>query len=243
MFRKIIFTLMLLAAYGVTHAEETDALTPSGILGWKGKADFGYSASSGNSNGSRLRASGEARRDWRDWALQLEAAARQAQSNNVRNEEKYNFGVQANRKLSEIDYIFGDFDREVDNFSGFDYQSTQTAGYGRQLYKEGPHTLNAQAGAGFRRSRTETDKTYTDFILKPEADYTYNFNENVDFTQNAKATLGTDFSVMETESGLKSKLAENLYAKATYTIRHTTNVPVTRKNTDTFTALSLGYTF
>jgi len=235
----VLTSTALLASAG--YAEDVSSTT--NFLGWNGKLEFGYNAASGNSNTSNLKLNGEARRDWREWALNLDGKARYAKSEEVRSEENYKFGLQTDRKLNDIEYVFGAIDYEVDNFSGYDYQASETVGYGRTLYKGGKQELKAQLGVGIRQSQAEDAKTETDFLLKPEANYSYRLNDHVTFTQMGKGSIGAEYGVYESETALKSKLVENMYLKASYTVKYTTDVPADRKNTDTLTGISIGYTF
>ncbi|TKW61340.1 MAG: DUF481 domain-containing protein [Blastochloris viridis] len=237
----IATTAVLVATITISHAEDVSNTT--NFLGWNGKLEFGYNAASGNSNTSNLKLDGEARRDWRDWALNLEGKARYAKSEEVRSEENYKFGLQTDRKLNDIEYVFGAIDYEVDNFSGYDYRATETVGYGRKLYEGGKQKLVAQLGAGIRQSKAEDENTETDFLLKPEANYSYRLNDHVTFTQMGRGSIGAEYGVYESETALKSKLVENMYLKASYTVKYTTDVPSDRKNTDTLTGISVGYTF
>ncbi len=231
------FAAATLLAAPFTNAEDAKP------LGWSGSADLGYNSTNGNSNSANLKLDTKARHDWAKWALEGTAKSRFAKSDGERSEESYTFGLQGDLKLSDIDYLFAAADYTVDKFSGYDYQASQTVGYGRTLFKNEKHFLKGQLGLGMRESKDELGETETEALLKPELNYTYDINEYVSFLENLKGSIGTEYGVYESETGIKSKLTNNLALKASYTVRYTSDVPADRKKTDTFTGISLGYSF
>ncbi|RYG59319.1 MAG: DUF481 domain-containing protein [Alphaproteobacteria bacterium] len=239
MSNRHLFTLAAagLLAAPLAHAEDEKK------LGWSGNAEAGYNAASGNSDTSNFKADANARHDWAEYALEGTAKSRVAKSDDIRSEESYFLGLQGDLKLNDIEYLFAAADYTIDKFSGYDYQASQTVGYGRTLYKTEKHDLKGQLGLGLRESETEFGETETEVLLKPELEYAYAINDYVTFTENLKGSIGTEYGVYESETGIKSNLSNNLFLKASYTVRHTTDVPVDRKKTDTFTGISLGYSF
>jgi putative salt-induced outer membrane protein len=49
--------------------------------------------------------------------------------------EKYAALAKTNYKFSESDYVFGVVKYETDRFSGYDYQASESIGYGRRVVK------------------------------------------------------------------------------------------------------------
>lgn len=230
-------TLALLSLTTLTNAQEFNT------FGWSGSADLGFDRSSGNTDSTNLNVNIKAQRDWAQWALKTQAKARFSESDDVRDAENYYFMLQGDRKLSQKDYVFANADYTIDNFSGYDYQATQTVGYGRELFKNDAMTLNGEFGLGARQSETNTGDETTEFVARPHLDFDWQVNELVTFTQDLKATIGSEFTKSESITALQSKMTENLALKASFTAEHTSDVPAGSKELDTYTSIGVQYTF
>lgn len=239
---KLIPALALFVTPALAQENQT------AIFGWTGTTDIGFANATGNSENSAFSADLGAKRDWQDWAVSFDFEGRTSEDDGNRSQERYLFGAQGDRKLDDVSYLFASADYVIDKFSGFDFQFTPTVGYGRTFWAEPVHGLKGQLGIGARISETDDDAipandTTTEFVVRPELDYYWNINENVTFNQHLEAGIGTEFTILESESSVESKLSEQLYLKAGFNVIHTTNVPANTEQTDTFTGISLGYKF
>ncbi len=70
-------------------------------------------------------------------------------ANRVRGEFESNYA------LTERDYLFGVLRGSHDEFSGYDYQASASAGYGRKLWVSDNSFWDAEIGPGVRVSRTD----------------------------------------------------------------------------------------
>lgn len=224
------------------------AATPSaamGVLGteWKGAGEFGYVATSGNTDTQSLSAKinlGHERAKWRH-TLNLEALNNA--DNDVTTAERYAGNWQTDYKFTEFDYIFGRLAYETDKFSGYDYRTSETLGYGRRVLKTPRMTLDLEAGAGARQSRLETDGTEHETIARLAGRYAWQISPTAKFTEDLSTEIGADATITRSVTALQTDILGNLAMKLSYTVENTSDVPPGVEKTDTETMVSLVYKF
>lgn len=210
---------------------------------WLVKATLGYLATSGNTESSSLNSGFSVAYASGDWLHALEGTAINASEDGQTTAEAYALGWKSEYELTENDFLFGRVDWRKDRFSGYDRQLSETVGYGRRLIDTGVHMLNAEIGAGARQSELADGTTESEGILRAGLDYLWQLSENSQFTQVLAVESGSDNTYLESVSALKARLAGDFALVASYTIKNNSSVPAGTENTDTFTALSLEYTF
>ena len=184
---------------------------------------------------------------WETYAVRERRAALREISNNrafqVTTAEAYALGWKSEYHWTEANYLFGRVDWRKDRFSGYDQQLSETIGYGRRLIDTGTHVLNAEIGAGLRQSDLADGTSEDEAILRAGIDYLWQFSETAQFTQVLAVESGSENTYLESVSALTARLVGSLAMVASYTIRNNSDVPLGLEKTDTFTALSLEYTF
>ena len=228
---------LLLAAAPFVAAQE-EAASP-----WSGKAKLGYLATSGNTENSTLNAGFEVHYATGDWEHMLTARAINAAENKVTTAEAYEAGWKSERNFSEHNYLFGQLDWRKDRFSGYETQFSQTLGYGRRLIDKEAHKLNAEVGGGARQSKLVDGTDESETIARLGLNYAWKISETAEFTQNFKVEAGNANTYSESVTALSAKLVGSLALVASYTIKNNSDVPLLVEKTDTYTALSLEYTF
>ena len=210
---------------------------------WSGKATLGYLATSGNTENSTLNTGLEIGFAKDKWAHQFTAAAINASENEVTTAEAYDVGWKTERRMSDKDFLFARLDWRKDAFGGFDTQFSQTVGYGRRLIDSDKHKLNAEIGAGARQSEAQDGTEESETIARGGLYYKWLFSETAEFRQDVTAEGGGENTYVESVTAISAKLLGDLSLVASYTIKHNTDVPPLTEKTDTYTALSLEYTF
>ena len=169
--------------------------------------------------------------------------------------EKYNYSAKIGYKFNEANYIFINGDYEDDRFSGYDYRTTFSVGYGRKVIASDTIKFNIEIGPGYRYDRTngyweneETkkhfdEKTEDEIILRGYLMFNYKFSDAVSFQQDLTVVTGADNTNTKSVSALKSQIIGALSMKASFTIDNNTDVPNNTEKTDTETALTLVYDF
>ncbi len=236
--RSFLIVAALILAGPALAAEAQEEKSP-----WAGKATLGYLATSGNTDNTSLNASFEVSYTRNDWIHAFKAAAIGSTEDEVTTAEAYEAGWKSLRNFSESNYMFGQLDWRKDRFSGYDTQFVQTVGYGRRLIDTEKHKLNAEIGAGARQSDLADGTEESETVVRGSMNYSWQISETAKFTQVVSVESGSENTYTEAVSKLSASLVGNLALAASYTVKHNSDVPVLTENTDTFTALSLEYTF
>jgi putative salt-induced outer membrane protein len=210
---------------------------------WSGKATLGYLATSGNTENSTLNTGVEVGFETGAWQHFAAAAAIHAKESETTTAEAYALGWKTERNLTDTDFIFGRLDWRKDRFSGYDSQFSQTVGYGRRVFDTDQHVLNVEVGVGARQSKLLSGITESEAIFRGGAYYKWLLSETAEFRQDVTTEAGSDNTYVESVTAISAKLLGDLALVASYTIKHNTDVPVLVEKTDTYTALSLEYSF
>lgn len=236
----------LIAAAVITSAVAEDAASDKL---WSGEVTLNYSENSGNTESSLFSGKSKAVRDGDTWrnTFKLEGDNETAQDFDgieTRTAEKYFASAKADYKVTQKSFLFVLLEHTDDRFSGYDYETSITLGYGRQLIDTPAHNLKADIGPGYRRSVVEdTDDVQEDGLVRIGAQYVWTINENATFDEDVSAEVGDDKTVTKSLTRLKVKINGNLWGSISYEIKHTDEVPPGIKNSDRKTLLGLNYVF
>ena len=210
---------------------------------WAGKATLGYLATSGNTENSTLNSGFEVGYASGKWAHILTAAAISASENEVNTAEAYDLGWKSERKITDHDFLYGRLQWRKDNFGAYDTQFSQTVGYGRRLIDNDKHKLNVELGVGARQSQLQFGGDENETIYTVGGYYRWQLSETAEFRQNLRTESGSSNTYTESVTAVSAKLLGNLALVASYTIKNNSDVPPLTEKTDTYTALSLEYSF
>lgn len=210
---------------------------------WEGKVSLGYLSSTGNSENLSVNASAEVAYTSGNWQHIATATAIGAQEDKETTSESYMATWKSEYNLSEDSYVYGRLRWHKDKFSGYDQQITETFGYGRRLLQTDTQLLKAEVGIGLRQSDLRDGTAEDETILRGALDYEWQFSETAEFSQDVNVESGSENTFIESVSAVKAKLVGDLALALTYTVHHNTEVPAGSEKTDTFTAISLEYSF
>ena len=236
-FNLILAAVLALAMPSLAAAQDEEE-SP-----WAGKAKLGYLATSGNTENSTLNTGFEVGYTAGLWSHLLNAAAITASENEVTTAEAYDLGWKSERKISDNDFLFGRLTWRKDNFGAYDTQFAQTVGYGRRLIDNTAHKLNVELGAGARQSEFQLGGTENETIFTVGGFYRWQLSETAEFRQDLTVEAGGENTHIESVTALSARIIGDLALVASYTIKNNSEVPPLTEKTDTYTALSLEYTF
>lgn len=210
---------------------------------WSGKAALGFLATSGNTESSSLNSGFAVAYTAGKWTHSLEASAIFTREEEVTIAEAYAVGWKSEYNVSEHNFLFGRANWRKDRFSGYEQQLSESIGYGRRLIDTGTHFLNVEIGGGARQAELSDGTMEDEFIVRGGLNYQWKLNDTARFTQDLMTEYGPDNTYFEAVSAIKTTLFEDVALVASYTVKNNSEVPLDRENTDTFTALSLEYSF
>lgn len=234
-----------------------------------GDVEFGWIATSGNTETESLKAKVDIIQDLSSFKNQivLEGLYKKDQ---VRYEEageeiteeqttaqKYFVSFQSDLKLdSKHKGIFGFASYEDDRFSGYTYQATIAAGFSDRLIDGERGHLNYSVGPGMSFTETEDVIDENDVLIEGESSSNgilrlsfsamYQISANSKFTQTLASDLSAqsgENSKTKSETAIHANMTNNLALKASYLVKHNTHVPDGKFHADTQTAMTLVYSF
>ena len=232
---------LLLACHLAAPAYASDETSESS---WSGSAELGFIDTSGNTDTQSTNGGFSVLHKGANWDKAFKASALTSKEDNETSKEKYNGELKLDRKFGERSYLAITGTHERDRFSGFEYQSTASVGYGYRAINDKELKLSFEAAPGYRREKIkESGVIQEDSILRLDMKFDWIIKEGVRFTEEFVAELGEDNSTYRSETGLKSQINGSLATKLTYKVKYVDEVPEGNENTDREFGVTLVYSF
>ena len=219
---------------------------------WSGEGELGFLMTSGNSETESVNAKLDLNYETARWRHNGHIAAlynaeetetESGESEMETSAEKYLVSAKTGYKFTENNYAFLTGTYEDDRFSGYDYQTSVSAGYGRRIFKTDRMLLEMEVGPGYRYNRLNDGGEEQEAILRGYVLFTSKLTENSGFRQELSVETGADQTVTKSISSVKAQVIGALSMKASFMAEHTSSVPEDTEKTDTETALTLVYSF
>lgn len=242
--KKLLVTSLVLSS-GLVLAEEAAEQVPE----WQGSVQFGYVASSGNSDNTNINGKVNVQHDDENWFHDGLIQYYSSSDNDRTTAERYKLTYQADYKLEKPNtYWFVNSSYEDDRFSGFEYRATLTTGYGSRLYKANDMQLDGEIGAGFRSSEsvdtvTQLTETENEAMIRIAGKYKWKIAEDKKLTSNLSVEEGEEVRVTNFDIGFTTMIVGGVSMKAAYEARHVSEVPEGKDKLDTVVSLNLLYSF
>lgn len=240
MFKQAL-AVSLLVVTTISQADDASSPTRPYIDGF---TELGFINTEGNTDTSSLNGKFGLKRYGLLWDASMKLEALTSNEDGVTSKERYYAELQFDRNLSDTSYLLVHLDQERARFSGFEYQSTVSVGYGYRALQQQDMELDLEMGPGYRRDKLEeTHKIQSEAIARLAAAYQWKVGEGTDFLQNLTAEVGENNSTFESETGLKSQINGSLATKLTYKYKYVDSVPTGNNNVDTQFGVTLVYSF
>ncbi|MEM9810915.1 MAG: DUF481 domain-containing protein [Pseudomonadota bacterium] len=227
---------------------------------WDGNIQFNVSSATGNTDNTVLGGKFNARRTFGRITHDFQAGGNYAEATTQNNDGTEDNEVTQNNwftqyrlegKLSERTFAFGRLRYEQDEFSGFDERAFVGVGLGHALIKSDRQQLDMLIGPGFQYAKLATpdpmpeefEEQQTSAALFLGESYTLAVRENVTFEQSFDATFAEDNTTLANILSLKTNLTEKISSRISYQVKHETDPPEGREQTDTLLTASIGYDF
>lgn len=228
---------------GERYTRSADSVVKTEEYGWSGSIGAGALVTSGNSETTNFNGNLKAKLEQERFRHNFLAAALLAENGSEKTAEKYLLGYKIDYKLTSYSYLFADLRAEFDEFSGFERQTSETIGYGRRLMDTVSNTLDLEGGVGVRQNKLSTGDSETETVLRGAVDYLHKFSETSEFHQGVLVLAGEDNTSIDTVSAIKANIIGSLALEAAFKVKHNTDPPAGKEETDTATSLSLVYGF
>jgi len=219
------------------------AYAAEGNSQWKGEAELGIVSTSGNTETSTINLNTKLENIREQWKHLILFNTLQSSSENISTAERYVLIGKSDYKIDAVSYAFGRVSYEDDRFSGFEYQASETIGYGRNIIQGPALKLDVEGGPGMRQSKTENASSENEGIVYLSGNLKWDISDTSVFTEDLFTEIGEDITITKSVTGLKSQINGDLAMRVTFTAKHTSKVPAPKKKLDTETAVSLVYSF
>ncbi len=218
---------------------------------WKGETELGVLITSGNTEETNIKGRLGLIHEVETWRNTGEFRTNYSETEDETTAEKYLAALETNYKFSENQYWFLRGAYEDDRFSGYDFESSLTTGYGQRVWNSGERSfLDLSAGAGYRYNKLEMvnaqgEDAEKEAIARLAGQFDYALSENALFRQKLSTEIGLDENntITESETSLQANVVGNLSMKAAFRVKHLSDPPAGSEDTDTETSLSLLYGF
>jgi putative salt-induced outer membrane protein len=251
-------SLMALSSLLAARADDTPAPPPPQHE-WIGKGQFGFLDSKGNSSGESINGALDLSRYDDDWKNALHVEGFYGKSGSIVAAERWEVNEQTDYTISAKTFAFGGLRFEHDEFDGFVYQASITAGLGYKFLDTESDKLTAQIGAGFRRLRPETIEkdpsgngavisrtpldTNSEVIATAGVDYQHAFNKTTTLSNKLLMEYGSSNTLTTDKIALAVKMSTNLALSVGYQVTDNSKPPAPLKKIDTVTTVNLVYAF
>ncbi len=204
---------------------------------------FGYVGTTGNTDTTTFNTELLLTLRTPQWTHNGKLQVLSSQENAQTKAERYFLEDKSDFNLDTSQYLFGKGSYLDDRFSGYSYQATATAGYGRYLLHDDKFTLQAFGGAGYRQSAVANLGSEGKAIVTLGEKLEWTISGNAKLVQNLSSDIGSDLTMTVFEVGLVSQIIDRLATKIAIQARNISDVPAGKKKTDTQTSISLAYSF
>lgn len=216
-----------------------------------GEVELGVLVSTGNTEETNMDGGLLVEQETPDWRNSGDFSSYYSEADDETTAEEYEAMLETNYKYDDHQYWYLRGSWEDDRFSGYDFQSTVSTGYGNRIWRTGERSfLDLSAGIGYRYNKLEAvnaqgEDAEQDTIARLAARFDYALSENALFRQKLSTEIGLDENntVSESETSLRSNILGSLDMKVAFLVEHESDPPKGAESTDTETTLSLVYGF
>ena len=229
-------------AYERTEATTTGAVveTPASSA-WGGEAEAGVVATSGNTETESINAKLRIENERQRWRHRLNVEHYESADGKKTIAKRTTAAFKSDYTLTGADYLFAVIRCDSDRFSGYDAQTTESAGYGRRIPLGAGRKAELEAGAGGRQTRYVDGSRKSVAILRLAAKYAHAFGQASEFREELLVESATDNTHTESVTSLKTRVNGNLSMKLAFTWTHNSYVPLNIEKDDTITSVTLVY--
>jgi putative salt-induced outer membrane protein len=219
-------------------------LAPIGESQWRGDAELGYLATSGNTETETTHTRWRIQNDRPNWihAFRVEATiARTAEDTSA--VEEYRASQRSAYKLTAVDYLFEKLRYERNVAQGFHYRWSEVVGYGRRVYGSAAATVYLEAGPGARQTWLLDETVQREALLVVSGEWNWNFTPTATLNEFLVAEAGETNTYTNWTSALTVRINSRFSSRISYDVVDNSDVPEGIEHTDTTTTVTIVYAF
>ncbi|MGI2171116.1 DUF481 domain-containing protein [Shewanella sp. MF05960] len=214
-----------------------------------GEAELGATLTTGNTDTSSFKARLALKQELGNWENQYVAEGLYKEDTDEVTAKRYFFGVQGDYQIDDLSYLFANTNYEVDPFTGYDFTSTTSAGYGYRFIDTERMSLKAEAGPGYIYQQLDDELAVSEgydsddsVVLHAVVDFQTKLGESSKFQQKFVADWGEKLDA-RSESSLTANIVGALAMKFAVIVRYNSDPLDGKESTDTETNMTLLYAF
>ena len=222
---------------------------------WSSRSEVGFVAARGNTVSETANAKFEITRETQDWKNFFGASGLYGRASRIESAQRWDARYQLDRNIRAQTFWFVGGRYEDDRYSGFAYQGTATAGFGRKFYDTQLTKLTSQIGAGYRSLRQEDlirddanaviaripGERSSDMVVNAALTYEHSFNENTRILSSLLIESGQANTLTRNDLSFQVKMNDVLALSLGLSVRNNSEPQPGLKNTDTLTTVNLVY--
>ncbi len=217
-------------------------------LGLTGSGEAAYSASTGNTVASALYTALKLNYSQETYKLKILIEANNKSENNIQIKERYAGGLQGDVYFPNQPkaYGFAQSRWENDRLADIDLNSYYIAGLGYHFIKSKKIKLHAEIGVGYQAENYTPNTPTPNFsqaMSKLRGDFSYKFNDSVEFSQDATEYYGSIQAKFESNTSIQASVSDAFKLKMSYKYRYNTNPAVDKVKEDSETYFGIIYDF
>lgn len=226
------------------HEKREEAVRSAGLLQlWKGKAELGGFASTGNTDAVGVSASLDLAREGLHWRHKLRASLDYQRTDGLVSRERYVASYEPNYKLDDRLYAYGAAQYESDRILGYTDRVSLSAGVGYRVLQGSGVTLALDAGPAYRATSFTDGTDESALAGRGSLDFDWRLKPGLKLSQSASVYAQSSNSTISSTSALSAKLIGPLSAQLSYNVQYESQPPIGRVGTDTISRASLVYEF
>jgi putative salt-induced outer membrane protein len=222
---------------------------------WSSQSELGFVAARGNTTTETANAKFEIVRESEVWKNSFGARALYGRASEIESAERYDARDQLDHFFGEKSFWFLGGRYEDDEYGGFAYQATGSAGFGRRFYDDETTKLSTQIGVGYRSLRSEElirdeslavidripGERQQDIVANGAITFEHAFNDNTKVSSSFLVESGSSNTFTRNDLALQVKMTEVLALSLGLSVRNNSEPQQGLKNTDTLTTVNLVY--
>jgi putative salt-induced outer membrane protein len=205
--------------------------------------EVGALFTSGNTDEQSLNFAGNLAFTRNQWEYGFNLDGLYASSDDETKGQRFYGVASADYAFAEDSFFQARASHEDDRFSGYDSQSDFTVSYGRGfLQNRSDMDLIVNSGIGIRWSRLN-GSDFDEPIMRLAGEYEWRISNSATLSQELAMEYGTDSNIYRSDTGITTQIIENLSLRFSIRLKHQTEVPAGREETDSETAVTLVMNF
>ncbi|QDE32445.1 MULTISPECIES: DUF481 domain-containing protein [Shewanella] len=214
-----------------------------------GEAELGATLTTGNTDTSSFKARFALKQELGDWENEYVLEGLYKEDTDEVTAKRYFLGVQGDYQINDVSYLFANTNYEVDPFTGYDFTSTTSAGYGHRFIDTDRMSLKAEAGPGYIYQQLDDESALAEgydsddsVVAHAVIDFQTKISDSSKFQQKFIADWGSKLDA-RSETSLTANIVGALAMKFAVIVRYNSEPLDDKESTDTETNMTLLYSF